>query len=202
MTYQNIADRLRERSPVPLFAVRVWDNGVDAALHEATPETLFDGRPIRDAAAAVCVIAGLHLWNDNFAAAHNLCQGVATATGSYWHGLCHRREGHEGDGLAGNLRNAKYWFRQTGPHPAFEPVYRSTLSLLDNAGTGFRWATEAAGMLRAAQQWDPNAVIDWFAQAEAGTLSAESRSVLEEIQWREIDLLVDWCAREAVQPMA
>ena len=52
-------------------------------------------------------------------------------------------------------------------------------------------------MLRERHRWDPNTLIDWFGQAEAGTLSAQTASLLEEMQWREIDLLTDWCIQQA-----
>jgi hypothetical protein len=199
MTFQDAVERLRERTEMPLFAGEPWDAGLGKRLRDAEIESLFPGRKVRDPHVAAAAVAGLHLWNDDFGASHNLCQGIATPTGSYWHGLCHRREGHRGEGLQSNLGNARYWFRQTGEHPAFDAVYRSALSLLDNAGAGFRWATESANLLRTRRTWDPVAVIDWFAQAEAQTISTESQRLLQEIQWREIDLLVDWCVGQALE---
>lgn len=197
MHIQQAIERLRERTRLPLFAVRVWDDELNVRLQDAAPDELFEGLTIRDPQMAACAVAGLHLWNDNFSASHNLCQGIDTPTGSYWHGLNHRREGHLGEGLASNLSNAKYWFRRVGDHPAFDVVYRGALSVLDNTGSGFRWATESAELLRSRRRWDPNTMIDWVAQAEARTLSAQSEEILSEIQWREIDLLVDWCLRKA-----
>jgi len=197
MHIQQAIERLRERTRLPLFAVRVWDDELNVRLQDTDSDRLFEGLTIRDPQMAACVVAGLHLWNDNFSASHNLCQGIDTPTGSYWHGLNHRREGHQGEGLASNLSNAKYWFRRVGDHPAYDVVYRSALSVLDNTGSGFRWATECADLLRSRRRWDPNAMIDWVAQAEARTLSAQSEEILSEIQWREIDLVVDWCLRKA-----
>jgi hypothetical protein len=199
MTFRHAMERLRKRTQMPLFVSAVWDAGLDGALRGAGPEKLFEGCEVRDPRMAACVVAGLHLWNDDFHASHNLCQGIETDTGSYWHGLCHRREGHRGEGLASNLGNAKYWFRRVGDHPTYDAVYRSALTVLDNSGSGFRWATEAAGALRANRRWDPFALIDWFGQADAGTLSAQSAATLEEIQWREIDILTDWCVEQALR---
>jgi hypothetical protein len=198
MTLQDGVNRLRERTHVPLFVSGTWDTKLDEALRDAQPEELFPGLVISDPRMAACAIAGLHLWNDNFAASHNLCQGINTPTGSYWHGIGHRREGHQGEGLAANLNNAKYWFRRTGDHPAFDAVYRSALNVLDTGGTGFRWITEAADQLRTRRRWDPSMIVDWFAQVEDGVLSPQSQRVIEEIQWREMDLLVDWCTQQAL----
>lgn len=198
MKIQDAVDPLRERKHVPLFVAEVWDKSLDQALREASVEELFGGREIRDPRMAACALAGLHLWNDSFNASHNLCQGIDSTTGSYWHGLCHRREGHRGEGLASNLGNAKYWFRRVGDHPAFDAVYRSSIGVLEQSGTGFRWATEAAGQLHALHRWDPHRIVDWFGQCDSGVLSPQTQSLLEEMQWREIALLVDWCLTEAL----
>jgi len=197
MKIQDAINRLRERTQVPLFAVQVWDPELDAALR-ADSEALFAGLTVRDARMAAAAVAGLHLWNDNFEAAHNLCQGIQNSTGAYWHGICHRREGHQGQGLAANLANARYWFRQAGDHPILDPVYRTALNVLDGSGVGFRWATEAADQLRSRRTWDPAALTDWCGQVDAGTLSGQTASLLEELQWREIGLLTDWCLAQAL----
>jgi hypothetical protein len=200
MTFSRALDRLRERDTLPLFAVRVWDEALDDALRAATAESLFPGRTLADAGMAVAALAGLHLWNDNFDAAHGLCQALETPTGSYLHGLCHRREGHRGEGLAANLANSRYWFRRSAGHPVYPIVHRAVLGVLEQAGagTGFRWATEAEAQLRAAGAWDPAVVSDWVAQADSGSISAASTALVEEIQWRELALLVDWCEARAL----
>ena len=199
MTFQQALDRLRERSQVPLLTSQVWDEELDAALRGASQESLFPEKRLADPTMAAAALAGLHLWNDNFEAAHNLCQAITTPTGSYLHGLCHRREGHVGEGLNSNLGNSRYWFRQVGEHPVYPAVYRTALNVLDAAGTGFRWATEAAGQLRSRGGWDPAVLSDWVGQADAGTLSPPTIVHLEEIQWREIALLVDWCEQRALE---
>jgi len=198
MRFDQALERLRERSPVPMFVSDVWDDDLDRRLRSAAVEELFEGLTIRDPHMAACAVAGLHVWNDNFDAGHDLCQAIKTVTGSYWHGICHRREGHRGSGVESNLGNARYWFRQVGDHPAFDGVYHSALRVLDGTGSGFRWATEAAGQLRERRKWDPFALIDWFGQAEAQVLSTQTQVLLEEIQWREMDLLVSWCCAKAV----
>lgn len=198
MTYSELADRLRARPDVPLFAAAIWDEQLQNVLIHSTPDTLFPNRKIADPEAAVGVLSGLRLWNDDFEGAHNLAQGMRNETGGYWHGLCHRREGHRGSGLESNLGNSRYWFRQVGRHPAFDAVYRSTIEALGQAGTGFRWATEARSAMEARGEWDPFMLIDWFGEAERGVLSPATRALLEEIQWREMATLTDWCAQRAL----
>jgi hypothetical protein len=53
--------------------------------------------------------AALWLYVDDLERSHVISQGIFDATGSYWHGIMHRREG--------DFSNSHYWFRQTGPHP-------------------------------------------------------------------------------------
>ena len=198
MKLETALAQLRERDSLPLFVGEPWDLELGRALRESSAEELFAGHSVQNAELAAAAIAGLHLWNDDFEASHNLCQGISTPTGSYWHGLCHRREGHRDRGLEANLNNTRYWFRQTGAHPAFPRVRETALAVLADAGSGMRWVTEAAGRLANGDAWDPFAMVDWFGQADAGTLSPQTVQLLQEIQRREIAVLLDWCVEQAV----
>lgn len=87
--------RLRGRD-LPLFVSRPWVPWDEALRAEIEAE----GLGLVPGDAAVAIRAGLHLWNDDLAASHALSQHLAGPTGSYWHGLMHRREG--------DLDNAAY----------------------------------------------------------------------------------------------
>ena len=52
MNYRQAVEKLRERLDVPLFAVEPWDADLQAALRDATAETLFPGRRIASPPAA------------------------------------------------------------------------------------------------------------------------------------------------------
>lgn len=197
ITYREARARLAGRPSLPLLVGSPWDADLSRTLTALDPERFF-AAPVRDLRAAMAVVAGLLLANDDFDASHGLAQGLGDATGSYWHGLCHRREGHHGSGLASNLANARYWFRRVGEHPAFPAVHAAALRELEAAGAGMRWATETAAALRLRGAWDPFAPIDWIAQAEAGTLSAATVRLIEQIQRAEIFTLLDWCAERAL----
>lgn len=54
--------------------------------------------------------AALWLYIDELDRSHVISQQIDDATGAYWHGMMHRREGDFG--------NSHYWFRKAGSHPA------------------------------------------------------------------------------------
>lgn len=56
--------------------------------------------------------AGLWLYVDELNLSHEISQELKDSTGSYWHGIMHRREG--------DFSNSHYWFNRTGIHPAMK----------------------------------------------------------------------------------
>lgn len=48
------------------------------------------------------------------ARSHTVSQGIEGTTGSYWHGIMHRREG--------DFSNSHYWFNKVGGHPVIDEV--------------------------------------------------------------------------------
>lgn len=64
------------------------------------------GRPV--------LAAGLWLYIDELDRSHTVSQQIEDATGSFWHGIMHRREG--------DFSNSHYWFRRVGKHPAMKQI--------------------------------------------------------------------------------
>jgi len=58
--------------------------------------------------------AGLWLYVDELDRSHQVSQGIDDSTGSFWHGIMHRREG--------DFSNSHYWFRRAGFHPVIEQI--------------------------------------------------------------------------------
>ena len=85
-------------------------------LEVLTAEQLLAPHPVRDRDMAAACLAGLWLYHDFLDESHEISQTLLTPSGSYWHGLMHRREP--------DFSNAKYWFRRVGDHPVFEPLAR------------------------------------------------------------------------------
>ncbi len=53
--------------------------------------------------------SALWLYVDDLERSHTISQSIDGATGSYWHGIMHRREGDFG--------NSRYWHRRATGHP-------------------------------------------------------------------------------------
>jgi hypothetical protein len=153
-----------------------------ALLAHLTEKSLFAPQSIQNASMAKACLAGLWLYYDFLDESHSLSQTIETTTGSYWHGLMHRREP--------DYDNAKYWFRRVGPHPVFEPLQKAAAELAAAD------PHPAAAFLREQVQWDPFAFVDLCQATTTGR--AEVTSLGERIQQREWQLLFDWCYRHAI----
>jgi hypothetical protein len=152
----------------------------EARLAALSPEGLFAGRKVADKDMARCCLAGLWLYLDFFDESHAVSQDVATAEGSYWHGLLHRREP--------DFFNAKYWFRRVGDHPIFAPLRDEAARLAADGPAAGRGLAARAG-------WDPFAFVDLCEAARSG--KPDLARLCQQVQQREWELLFDHCYRAA-----
>ena len=65
-------------------------------------------KAVSDPDMAACCISGIWLLHDFLDESHRVSQDIDIPSGSFWHGVMHRREG--------DFSNAKYWFRRVGNH--------------------------------------------------------------------------------------
>jgi hypothetical protein len=148
------------------------------ALHR---DSAFAPYPVRDRDMAQCCLAGVWLLHNYLDESHRISQEIQTSSGSYWHGLMHRREPDFG--------NSKYWFRQVGNHPVFEPLHVEAARLA--AG-----APREAGFLAHQARWDPFAFVDLcqrcYHQDDA------CHELCRQVQRSEWQLLFQHCYRHAV----
>jgi len=105
----NIAALLRDPR-LPELGSGSPNRSLHSALAALTPENAF--ATLSDRSMALGCISGLWLLHDFLDESHAISQEISTTTGSYWHGIMHRREP--------DPANAKYWFRHVGHHPVFD----------------------------------------------------------------------------------
>ncbi len=139
-----------------------------SALAALTIEQIANGGPIRDPDMARCFLAALWLHHDFLDRAHEISQEIDTPTGSYWHGIMHRREPDAG--------NAKYWFHRIGPHPVVDEVARAAREL------GYAYDS-------------PFAFVN-FCERFRGSGTAGEKLACR-VQLAEWQLLFAWCWRQA-----
>lgn len=105
------------RAVQPLFDRLPLENAMTQLVVRdgATKETIaLVESVLKDPAITPPLAAGLWLYIDELDRSHTISQSMKTPTGSFWHGIMHRREGDFG--------NSHYWFRNTGAHPAMAEI--------------------------------------------------------------------------------
>lgn len=165
------------------------ETGSAAALKKLSAETAFDRvqsetgeKQPADADMAACCLAGVWLLHDYLDESHTISQGVETPSGSFWHGIMHRREG--------DFSNAKYWFRHVGQHPVFEELGERA-----HVAASLRDANSSLGETRP-REWDPFAFVDLCQMAVRG--KSDALELCLDIQQAEWELLFDYCYRETI----
>lgn len=184
--YGAIVARLLTPERVAALGPGETDEALRPKLAGLEPADLFAGKRIADDQMASACLAGLWLYHDFLDESHALSQEIPTASGSFWHGIMHRREPDYG--------NAKYWFRRVGKHPVDGPLSAAAREITAEAGNpeGLGGVQGIAGQAA----WDALAFVDACQRAcrEHGALEA----VCRQIQLREWQLLFDYCYRAAV----
>lgn len=172
------ADRLAELGPgTPNRKAR-------ESLDGMTIEKAFAHERVSDRATARLCLAGLWLYHDYLDESHKISQESDTTTGSYWHGLMHRREP--------DYFNSKYWFRRVGRHAVFEPLRLAAQTCAASE------SHPSAAFLKQQTTWDPFAFVDLCEAATNGR--SPSALLCRQVQQREWELLFDYSYRAAITP--
>ncbi len=127
------------------------DSKLRRELLRADAGSWFAGKGVGDTAMAEACRSGLLLRWDCLDDSHSISQQIDSATGSYWHGIMHRREP--------DFSNAKYWFRRVGHHPVFDELGPAAVELAESAADSC-----LASDLRRWNEWDPFEFVDWCAR--------------------------------------
>ncbi|HYF47974.1 MAG TPA: hypothetical protein VEJ63_01110 [Planctomycetota bacterium] len=145
-------------------------------LQGMTDQNISSNRRVRMPHDAAALQSALWLLFDFFEDSHNISQNIATPSGSYWHGILHRREPDAG--------NAKYWMARVGEHPIFPDMLSDAKEIAAKAGPS------GAGVLKqleAMATWDAS----WFVEQCTGG-NEQMTLLLLELQRREWQLLFDY----------
>ncbi len=176
-----ITKALTEKRPQTLpFSSPAAD--AQAALQAMTDQTVSPNRRVRMPHDAECLRAALWLLFDFEKESHELSQNIPTPSGSYWHGILHRREP--------DPSNAKYWMARIGEHPICPELLADAQEIAAAAGPA------GAGLLNAMQgmkTWDGA----WFVDRCSSGPDAQTARILLDIQQREWLLLFDYNYKKA-----
>jgi hypothetical protein len=173
--------KLVETKEPPLLGPGKPDGNLRPQLEAAAAE-LATSSQVRDPSMASACMAGLWLLHNFLDESHTLSQEIKTPTGSYWHGLMHRREP--------DFANAKYWFHRVGRHPVFESLHATAGDVVGPT------ADLSLLTLLKRPEWDPFAFVDLCESGLTGSKSlAHPCQLLQHAEWR---LLFDYCYRQAL----
>ena len=160
-------------------------HGVREKLNDISLDDAFAPHKIADRAMAKACLAGLWLRFDFLDESHSISQEIHNPTGSFWHGIMHRREQ--------DYENSKYWFRRVGEHEVFPALHTAAQELVPEE-TKFE---RTAKFLATQDRWDPFRFIDLV--ASAARCNSSSEDLCRRIQLREWQLLFDFCYRQATR---
>jgi hypothetical protein len=147
-------------------------------------ESAFAHAQIADRDMAACCVSAVWLLHDDLHASHQLSQQIDNSSGSFWHGIMHRREG--------DFSNARYWFRQVGGHDVLNALSQRAAEI-----AAVRGEERALKKLITGGAWDACAFVDLCETVVRG--QGSTRELCLDIQQAEWELLFDHCYRAAVE---
>lgn len=185
-----IIEKLEAGNPLPpLVPENTWSSELTDTLLTLSLEELFDGQSLKDDIFGGAIKSGLLLWNDALDDSHDVSQELGNNTGSYWHGIMHRREP--------DYSNAKYWFGRVGTHPIFPELRERTIAFFKETSNPSEALSQIGQTIEAQEHWDAYQFIDWC-QAAENDLSLDVTRFLQQVQAEEIKLLLAHSYRNAI----
>ena len=185
-----VIEKLEAGNPLPtLVPQKAWSTELTDALELTSVDELFHGESLKNTMFGGAIKSGLLLWNDALDESHNISQELTNQTGSYWHGIMHRREP--------DYSNSKYWFGRVGTHPIFPALRERALAILEETPNPSDALAHIAQTIAAEENWDAYQFIDWCQAAEDES-TADVTRFLQQVQAEEIKLLLAYSYQNAV----
>ena len=185
-----VIEKLEAGNPLPtLVPNKAWNPELTDALESTSLDKLFQGESLRSTTFGEAIKSGLLLWNDALDESHTISQGLENQTGSYWHGIMHRREP--------DYSNAKYWFGRVGTHPIFPQLRERAIAISKETLSSSDTLTRIVQTIEASENWEAYQFIDWCQAAENGD-DADVTRFLQQVQAEEIKLLLAYSYQNAV----
>lgn len=189
-TIAAIVQELEARRPLPpLVPQNDWNSDLTNRIQGVSVDKLFDGQAVKDDTFGASVKSGLLLWNDALDVSHKISQKIEGQTGSYWHGIMHRREP--------DYSNAKYWFRRAGAHAIFPALREQVLALIEERSNHAPELADYASAIQQKTDWDASQFVDWCQDA-AGTSDENVVEFLKATQVEEIKLLLAYSYQRTI----
>ena len=185
-----VIKKLEAGNPLPILVPQdAWSPELTDALASSSLDDLFQGKSVKNTTFGEAIKSGLLLWNDALDESHTISQELGNQTGSYWHGIMHRREP--------DYSNSKYWFGRVGTHPIFPALRERALAILKEIPNPSDALANIAQTIEADGNWDAYQFIDWCQAAENGS-DADVTRFLQQVQAEEIKLLLAYSYQNAV----
>lgn len=185
-----IFEKLEAGNPLPpLVPEKAWNSELTDELVAVSLDDLLNGQTLKDETYGGAIKSGLLLWNDALNDSHDISQELTNNTGSYWHGLMHRREP--------DYSNAKYWFGRVGTHPIYPEVRERAIAILKEISDPSDALSDIGNKIESQEHWDANQFIDWCQFAE-DNLSTDVAQFLQQVQVEEFKLLLAYSYRNAI----
>jgi hypothetical protein len=139
----------------PLFEAVQIDRAMPVLTGSDPKQTALVLEVLKDPALVVRpeLAAGLWLYVDDLERSHAVSQGIEGATGAWWHGIMHRREG--------DFSNSHYWLRRAADHPLMRERPGLDPAALIDAVADVRGGNPPDLLQRQREEW--SALFEWCA---------------------------------------